>query len=719
MINTHLGPRSALTTEETSIGSGMDGPEVLRFTGAVWVTLTLHAKRFFANSAVFRKQRGSDAFYSSLNELSRLHRQVCNSKTKAHSLRFQIESRSAELTALGYRAGVFNQFPIATEFAPVFSHRSRADLSGQEDLSSVALSPVDFLDVATRAEVMAAIRRAQSGLPSQFKSQGEPDKVLELTLAKSLESANRKLLDDWKRWTKWLVLTRYGYFQVWLRYKFESKTAAEVLEDTLRLQTDCNLYESVKTKIHECRKIKPDYQLGPGDAIDLASRGDLGAWEALRGLAEELPPDEADSLKTAPFLVAVESVLQKKQPMWETYLQWEIARLLVKDLSRDVEEISQCGLPGSKKGIPKLVPPGRVNQAWYHDQDDPGVVDLPLRWRHTGIHISHIAKETNGKDGPRKVEAIDFTSARQRQVACLFEGVPVRELATDRQLGGQGESVTVIPPLRPALLDEVIQHNAASWTGELLLLTGDSALLCSLQRNYVLVFDAQVGYLDYWKTILRGIAHLCEMHLLARQLRFDTAKILARHLEVKSPQEALIAESRTASILLARARTASNASVIARGDYARDKFELTAKAFLINENLESAQRNLELVNAAIEQEESYAVQRTELSLNRIVAIYALAATVLALPPFWDAATNIASALKDWNKRKSIEAPDLYLQHQTFLDRSVGIVVVFLVMITVFALVNAYSLPLRRRIRGVLEWAKRRLRSWRRTRALRS
>jgi hypothetical protein len=668
--------------------------EELSFTGSVWVTLTLHAKRFFADGAAFRRQRGENDFYSSLINLAQLNEKVrAEGEPKLH---FAVPKRADELLALGYRAGVFNQFPISTEFAPVFEHRT-SDTSGDDPLKTrIELEPLNFLDPPSLENIILAVQAAHLGRHSNGAPEPSCRDLAQSTLSYAFETTQRKLEDCWKQWSKWLVLTRYGYFQAWLRHDFTERTAAEILTDTMMLQTDCSIDTAIKEAL---RPLSQDLAYLVKDAAN----GSPDAWKALlNNTKSQRDPKTRAFLEHAPYLQAVKATLDRMRPTWETYLQWEMARILVRDFASDVQTLSKDEPHSNALDIPKLVKPTWVGRAWYHDSDDPGIVDLPLRWRHTGIHVVNISKRMGDGRTSAALVASEFTTDLQKQVACLFEGVPVRASAAQGEEVRATAPTAVIPPLRPELLDEVIQSNAASWTGELLLLTGDSALLCSLNRDYVLVFDAEVPYLEYWKTILRGIAHLCEMHLLARQLRFDTAKVLAKHRELELPQEPLIEESRRAASLLARLRTASNASVIARGDYARDKFDRAARAFLIEENIESAQRNLELVNAAIQQEEADAIQRTELVLNILVAIYALAAIFLAIPPFWDSATNLRTVFSDPQKSHFIEAPRFYLENQFILDRLIGLLVLILVAVTLMASITGLRALIRHQLKSIRE-----------------
>lgn len=582
-------------------------------SGRIWVTLTVHAKRAFVDAAAFRDLRGTHRFQELVESLA---------PRLAGSSRFRRDDRSEELRKIGYRAGVFNQHALEQELAPVYRFTDEAppfpgagpagatahDFAWRHDLESFPFPPLGLLEEEDRRELARTL--GEGAL-----AQGVAD--LFAPLAEELRGV-------WAQWRKWILLTRYGYFQIWLRRSCRDESLAGTLQAAMKLNT------------------RVDF----ASAIDGFERSGAAKSAGAERLVASLRRSGRSGAR--PFV---------------TIFQWEIARLLIHRFLSELER-GEGALPLS----PLRLRSG-LDESWNKEADPEEGLDLPLRYRHSVFHFTELARKGEGSPLPPG----DLSGEDELALASLLEGVPVRDAGAPG--GGR------IPPLQRRQLEELVGRSSASWDGELMLITGDSTLLVTPWTGRSLVFDDDVAYLDYWLAVLRGLAHFCEMRVLALQLRAETKGLLDRSLTGRDATPRLSHESRIASTLLARLRTAADPAAVGGGDYAVDKLRQASRAFELPEAVQAAQHNLELVNAAIDQEESMSLERSQASLNLGVAGFAVVTVLLSLVPFWASASLPRSELA--------EAFPFYLRHARLLDLLVGGSALLLVGLTAFVLLPLF------------------------------
>jgi hypothetical protein len=574
--------------------------EKVKLSGEFWVCLTIHAKRAFADPESFRNFKGSGPY----------HDQILKAGANWNSAgsNFAIDEDAVKLREHGFYAGVFEQYPLLYEFVPVYRYKGEVDhildqmalpafARNQHERETASRESLDTLGTYFADHQVATFRGnthhqnshlfhlkyltckdSQKDLVKFLNAENGPD-ILDYFKGRDIAFHSRLATDFIAEWRKWkqkrLIMTRYGYFQVWLMQEFEDLS----LDDTLRLGMCLN---------------KLYFQ-----------RQDLADW-----LSDDPKANYGKILEPVYRNLGINPF-----PMTCHY-SWEIARILISkyiaDFNRTIGDF----------GPLKLV--NDFQERWYKDDQseriDSEKPDLPFRWQHRVFSLTEVQTEKGRRVPHSEVKKI---------LSTLLEGVPIK-LAN-----GEGSHDFGAPEVSSECVASWTSKNLASWKNEMMLVSSDISVIYSpLATKTTCIFHQDIQYSDYWKTVLRGLAFLCEMRMLAFQLKTETARLLEDTLKTRRVTPELVQGNRKQSMLLARLRTASDATTLAAGEYASAKFERISEVFSIDKTIESTQKNLELSNAGLAQKESMILERSGRVLNFGAALFATLALALELPSYW-------------------------------------------------------------------------------------
>ncbi len=223
----------------------------------------------------------------------------------------------------------------------------------------------------------------------------------------------------------------------------------------------------------------------------------------------------------------------------------------------------------------------------------------------------------------------------------------------------QGKRAYFYPTHDARFVENLVHQDASGWEHEICILTDRSAVIYAYipKQSHRVVFPSRhVPYVDYWKSILRGIEFGVETRLLVQLVEQMTSSYLAEALPLLRTQHRLgrihlrrfDTLAANAARIIAHLRTITAPHLIAQASYAVSKFDLFMQETGVLDILAHAEKNLADLSSLLErshdlwlQDESQGVNEFGSALSVIFAGLALCLGILALPSY----------IADWEGQK--------------------------------------------------------------------
>jgi hypothetical protein len=396
---------------------------------------------------------------------------------------------------------------------------------------------------------------------------------------------NMALQKEWNKWDRRkIMLSRYGMYQITLEKDFTDETLPEVLEHVLGLEQELDLSSELEDTLKE---IQQD-----------AARGQLSSIRRRADLAERI--EEARSILRNSLDYSV---------------QWEAVRELITHFVKTFEGkllVDKHELQFSEN-LRKAI------------TTDTGT-SYNLRFRYVVFEVHSV------KSGGKSLPANEETQRKlDEELACLLEGV----LLTDRESSTAGPA-----PIRPQKIKDALSDNVSTWTNEYCMFSSDNAVIRQHPQDsskgddeiFIKVsHPGTVKYNDYWASIMRGVAYLSELRVVAKLLESDTSDnleeitsymphISAGPLETIEGVRRIIAQIATkvssSSRLVARLRNASMPTTMGIADYAVTKYRCLSRVLEMEKIIEHAHSNISLINSALDHYDDVLLQSNSMNLQR-------------------------------------------------------------------------------------------------------
>jgi hypothetical protein len=744
VLTRNIGSR-AFQADKLTLGEGWTTKnpftrEVKRIiVGRKQKRLEAHAKRQYR---MFERFRGTTEFAKAVKALR---------EPVEDSGLFSFDDDAVEIQNTGYKLGVLSYYLYKNELMPIYT-------LNKKELKRRGIKP----QVKLYGEAKEALKR------------------LKLKEEEITEDLTNNLQAEWCRWPVMKVmLSRYGMYQVILECDFPKWTPiTEVLrtvtglEQKLELSKNLTLNERKKVLTAEIRQTKSDLaQLRPKSAQPETATAEAEvqteAAEAEAAEAEVQTEAAAAQLKQAmEQSEAVEAQLKQDtaqikqvknqikelkeqlktsrksdedvetvQNSIDYSVQWEVVREIVAqfveafkgNLLIKEEEVE----PGHRRRVENL----HFNEEVREASTTGTTYNLRFRYVVFELHEMEL-RSPNTRNPAPKLPAQDgapyagsirnstcFTKAGkkhiERSITSLLEGALVKS-------GNARE----LPPFKQSVVDDFVKHDVSTWDGEYCLFTSDNAVISynqlgsDLYANEPAVEAAHLGsikYRTYWASIMRGVAYIAEMRLLAKLLAWETSDGLEyittkiRSIHLRNPKEMKIVRRimrtaiinvRNTSRLVARIRNTSVPTTIGVSDYAISKYRYLMQVLEMEKLIDHANSNLGLINSSLSRYDDMQLQLDTVYLQLEVkrdSVFTLILTIiltsmtavlawLGLPVFLQEIDNkvepneaIVNGLNQWFPGHSFTAEGL---NEVTLNAAIvlGILALFIVAITIVRIV---------------------------------
>jgi hypothetical protein len=246
----------------------------------------------------------------------------------------------------------------------------------------------------------------------------------------------------------------------------------------------------------------------------------------------------------------------------------------------------------------------------------------------------------------------------------LIEGSVIKPKMEDNPLGATIGDLGLFPDHRWSIVDEIPNHNQASWNDELCLLRSRTAIIMPALKwkDYELLVSSvpgatlRVNYLRYWGAIERMIEFLIEIRVLSQLIESESYALLGEiaqtvhetrsqlfsgdiKLDKRLPN--LITRAAYLRHLAALSQSLSHPQLWSRAEYATEKANHFLDQVGVPKILEHIERNINSINSVVDHlDELYLADLSEKSndtstvLSLVLAAASFTLTILILPSFW-------------------------------------------------------------------------------------
>ncbi len=362
----------------------------------------------------------------------------------------------------------------------------------------------------------------------------------------------------------------------------------------------------------------------------------------------------------------------------ELSVQWELATAVIGAFMRQIGHESQQD--NTILDIPVL------NLVWKGPKSKPKTGEVyPLRDRYVIYMLRKLCNcRWDGLPSPDERDIISVKNLQAlsqeeqsiqdhqaynygRELACLLEGVMIER---------EKDSVGHFPALKPREVRKLLEDDLSSWENELCLASLDNALLV-YQAHHKIGHDEDgpneaakrqpesadsvcqvcndweervignlhfpkraVPYEDYWRCLTLGLQYIIELRWSAQWIARQTTNDLERLAGLmekkvgKRPSgkiQHLSSYLALTTRLLAHLRDASIPMFMSSADYAAQKYQKMIEISGLLETIQSAEKNIEAINAFMYHHEE---QETQSKVNKLGMVLAVIAAIIALPSMW-------------------------------------------------------------------------------------
>jgi hypothetical protein len=439
-------------------------------------------------------------------------------------------------------------------------------------------------------------------------------------------------LKVWDKWSIYIRPTNTGFFVIRLtnRYPDQARPFVKLAQDVLRLQESLD----VRSAQNWLRKAREE---SAGDPEKLAVReGSVNAFLHWLGVEEDYAGD-----------------------VFYYPVQW---RLAMEVCARFVELIgSEIQLNGDKP-IHLVAPQPSIS--------------IPLHDSYVVHHFTELfadedvvkRSEPNKKNKNAQI-SIGLNDVREsapiRQAFVnLSEGAILKTAARENPLETQDESTSSFPKHRWGIVDDLLNHNQATWQDELCMMNSKTAVILPSTKwlyHELLVSSVpgstlRVRYHRYWDAIERMIEFVIEIRVMAQLIESASYDILVEIAErihktqsklfvgdivmdEKLPE--LVAKAASLRHQAALCQSLSHPQLWSRADFAIAKADHLLGQLGVPRILEHVERNIESIVEFVNHiDELYIADLSEKSnenanwLSMLFAAASLTLTILILPSFW-------------------------------------------------------------------------------------
>lgn len=456
----------------------------------------------------------------------------------------------------------------------------------------------------------------------------------------------------WDRWDIYVRPTFSGFFVFRLTYRFRERPRSilAIAQDVLRLQESLDVPSAQKwLKYSRERYFNEPEKLG----IKERSVKALLDWV---GSAE----DETGELLYYP-------------------IQWKIAMEVA---SRFVQLIGS-EIPINDGTTIKLISPEPSLSIPLHDS-------YVIHHFEEVLADASIVKKQSGKSNDRAQIAMTLNDIRnshilKRALLNLMEGSLLRNISKDEKNAADVittqdiETSGSFPKPKWSLVDDLFDHNQASWGDEFCLLGARTALIIPSREwkdseitvSSVPSSTLHVKYARYWGAIERMVEFLVEIRVLSQLIESESFRLLGEiaqnvhetrsmlftgDIKLGNKLPDLVARAASLRHLAALSQSLSHPQLWSRAEYAIRKANYLLEQLGVPTIQEHIERNITSINSVVDHvDELYLADLSEkendnstiLSLG--LAAASLTLTLLMLPSFWaDIRASFGDEITPWH-----------------------------------------------------------------------
>lgn len=456
----------------------------------------------------------------------------------------------------------------------------------------------------------------------------------------------------WDRWDIYVRPTFSGFFVFRLTYRFRERPRSilAIAQDVLRLQESLDVPSAQKwLKYSRERYFNEPEKLG----IKERSVKALLDWV---GSAE----DETGELLYYP-------------------IQWKIAMEVA---SRFVQLIGS-EIPINDGTTIKLISPEPSLSIPLHDS-------YVIHHFEEVLAEASIVKKQSGKSNDRAQIAMTLNDIRnshilKRALLNLMEGSLLRNISKDEKNAADVITTQDIeisgsfPKPKWSLVDDLFDHNQASWGDEFCLLGARTALIIPSREwkdseitvSSVPSSTLHVKYARYWGAIERMVEFLVEIRVLSQLIESESFRLLGEiaqnvhetrsmlftgDIKLGNKLPDLVARAASLRHLAALSQSLSHPQLWSRAEYAIRKANYLLEQLGVPTIQEHIERNITSINSVVDHvDELYLADLSEkendnstiLSLG--LAAASLTLTLLMLPSFWaDIRASFGNEITPWH-----------------------------------------------------------------------
>ena len=453
----------------------------------------------------------------------------------------------------------------------------------------------------------------------------------------------------WDRWAISIRPTMTGFFIIRLIYKYQQSPRAmiDLAKDAIKLQEPLDVPSAVRW----LRYNRERYDTQP----EMLAEKEQSVKALLAWLGADVDNPQASETLYYP-------------------VQWKLA---VEAINFFVED-GRFTIP-HKDGEIELRPspphqslPLHDSYIIYHFDEllaEPGLIDNKRRGQvKAGVKV------------PVSLHKIRQSNQLRNVLVSLLEGTVLRDPdKPDEEIDSNGYFPSPRWSHADALFDEP-EVNLASWSDELCLFTGRTALIMPSKkwRHFEMAVSTvpsatlKVQYARYWNAIERMIEFVLEVRVLVQLIESDSYRLLA---QIANTIESIRADMFNGDIVIggelkeqmaraahlrrvaALAQSISHAPFWGRAEYAVQKAERLFGLLDVPRILVHIERNIESINSVADHvDELYIADLSEKSNDKAtilslgLAAVSFIVTLLALPSFW---FDLAELNRNWWQRDDL------------------------------------------------------------------
>lgn len=439
-------------------------------------------------------------------------------------------------------------------------------------------------------------------------------------------------LKVWEKWSIYIRPTNTGFFVIRLTNRFpdQSRPFIKLAQDVLRLQESLD----VRSAQNWLRRARDEYA---DDPRQLAIReGSVNAFLNWLGVEENYTGD-----------------------VFYYPVQW---RLAMEVCSRFVESIGSEIFLNGDKPIRLVAPKPSIS--------------IPLHDSYVVHHFTELfadedlvkRSEPNKKNKNAQISIglndVRESSQIRQAFVNLSEGAILKTSINPNPLETQDERTSSFPKHRWGIVDDLLNHNQATWQDEVCMMNSKTAIILPSTKwlyHELLVSSVpgstlKVKYHRYWDAIERMIEFVIEIRVMAQLIESASYDILVEIAErihktqsklfggdiimdEKLPE--LVAKAASLRHQAALCQSLSHPQLWSRADFAISKADHLFGQLGMPRILEHVERNIESIVEFVNHiDELYIADLSEKSnenssrLSMIFAAASLTLTILILPSFW-------------------------------------------------------------------------------------